>query len=193
MGSAQASPANPSPHRHSVAGGILVWGGIGVDSRQPHPPGFAGVTVGKPYHFHPSYVAHRGIGNCYENSQRQVPRPHPSGCGSPQNRHSRESGNPGSRDVGGRCESPTPYPWIPACAGMTVGRPSPTAHFSRDTPTSILPRRDGGGWIFIIMAGPEGRIWETGLRLPDGPLQIVRLDQLGNLPPGLILYVDAFP
>ena len=38
-------------------------------------------------------------------------------------RHSRESGNPGSRNLGSRCESPTPHPWIPACAGMTVGRP----------------------------------------------------------------------
>ena len=37
-----------------------------------------------------------------------------------QHRHSRESGNPGSRDVGGHCESPTPSPWIPAYAGMTT-------------------------------------------------------------------------
>ncbi len=42
--------------------------------------------------------------------------------------NSRESGNPESRDLGSRCEAtPTPYPWIPACAGMTVTQGSPFA------------------------------------------------------------------
>ena len=65
-----------------------------------------------------------------------------------QHRHSRESGNPGSRDVGGHCESPTPQPWIPAYAGMTVG--ADTRHFH--------PRMwPAGGWVIPAQAGMTGR------------------------------------
>ena len=49
-------------HRHSGVGrnpGVGRW-----------TPAFAGVTVGKPYNFHSTYVARRGMGNYHENSQR---------------------------------------------------------------------------------------------------------------------------
>ena len=93
--------------------GIQGWG---VDSR------FRGSDCEEALPFSSSYVARRGMGNYHENSQRQVPPPHPEGCGIPHHRHSRESGNPGSRDVGRSLRVTHPHPWIPAYAGMTVGR-----------------------------------------------------------------------
>ena len=150
-----------STHRHS---GLRRNPGAGRWT-----PAFAGVTVGRPPHI---FIRIRGPQGAWvitmkiASNQHRKDRQHPF-C------HSRESGNPGSRNVGVAAKSPTPPPLDSGLrrndepvVGGVVTRSGQYAMVS--PPSSILPLSKGEGTTYM----PSLPNWIQACNRNDGFTQM---------------------